>query len=57
MCLCVSCAFLALFSFFFFVLSQLVLILSYYYSLDTCLLSNERQNGCGSGWRGERHYL
>lgn len=37
-----------------FVLFQFVFVLFsfYYYSLEACLFSNERQKGTGSGWGG-----
>lgn len=58
MCLCsyiVSCVFSwALFlPFICFVLFQYVrFALFYYYSLETCLFSNERKRECGTGWEG-----
>lgn len=34
-----------------------VFVLSYYYSLDVCLLYNKRQKGCGFSWEGGQEDL
>lgn len=57
MCLCASCAFLAVFFMSFLNLFQFVFILSYYYSLDVvCFLMRDRM-GVDLDGLGERQYL